>query len=184
MQSLTACCQAKSLVSIRRRDVDDYGIQGFLVGISDDLLALEYVYDFQIDGLMILRRSDITEVKRTATDEFQERLLKREGVRPGTQQPVQFELASWQCAIEQLSKHYPLMILERELGPSPEFVIGKPLRTTKAQVEFHTFTGVGQWSDKKVRLKYSQMTCLQVNTRYMAFYQRHFERSGMCLQHD
>jgi hypothetical protein len=117
MQSLPTHLKAKSLVSVRRRNVDDYGIQGFLVGLSDTLMALEYVYDFQIDGLAVLRRSDITEVKRTGTDEFQERLLKREGIQPGAQAPVPLQLEGWQSLIQQLSDHYPLMILERELGP-------------------------------------------------------------------
>ena len=90
--------------------------------------------------------------------------------------PLQLE--GWQPLIQQLSEHYPLMILERELGPSPEFSIGRPIRATAAQVEFHTFTGTGRWSKKTERLRYSQITCLQVNTRYLGFYQRHFERDA------
>lgn len=171
-------------MSTRRRDVDDHGIQGFLVGLSEDLLAIEYVYDFQIDGLMVLRRSDITEVRRTATDEFQERLLKQEGIRPGSQTPMPLDLDSWGQLIRQLSGHYPLMILERELGPSPEFAIGCPIRATAAQVEFQSFSGTGKWSSKTERLKYSQLTCLQVNTRYLSFYQRHFERNGSDLSNE
>lgn len=169
--------KTRSLVSIRRQDVDDYGIQGFLVGLSNDLLAIEYVYDFQIDGLMVLRRSDITEVRRTATDEFQERLLKKEGIRPGSQTPVSLELDDWGTLIRQLSEHCPLMILERELGPAPDFAIGRPVRITAAQIEFHTFSGTGKWATKNDRLKFSQLTCLQVNTRYLGFYQRYFERT-------
>ena len=178
MQSLPTYLKAKSLVSVRRRDVDAYGIQGFLVGLSANLMALEYVYDFQIDGLVVVRRSDVTEVKRTGTDEFQERLLMREDIRPGAQTPMPLQLEGWQSLIQQLSDHYPLMILERELGPSPEFAIGRPIRATAAQVEFHTFTGTGRWSTKTERLRYSQITCLQVNTRYLGFYQRHFERDA------
>ena len=177
-QTLSILLKSRSLVSIRRRDVDDYGIQGFLVGLSDHLLAIEYVYDFQIDGLMVLRRSDITEVRRTATDEFQENLLKKEGIRPGSQTPVRLELESWAALIQQLSVPCSLMILERELGPSPSFTIGRPIRATAAQVEFQTFSGTGKWAPKNERLKYSQLTCLQVNTRYLGFYQRYFERSG------
>ena len=89
----------KSLVSIRRSKVDGYGIQGFLVGLSDELLALEYVYDFQVDGLMVLRRSDVSEAKRTGTDEFQEHLLKLEGIQAGTQQPVPLNLSNWTSAV-------------------------------------------------------------------------------------
>lgn len=176
--TLSTLLKSRRLVSIRRRDIDGYGIQGFLVGLSDNLLALEYVYDFQIDGLMVLRRSDITEVRRTATDEFQERLLKKEGIRPGSQTPVMLELDGWGALIRQLSAHCPLMILERELGPAPEFAIGRPVRITAAQVEFQTFSGIGKWAPKNDRLKFSQLTCLQVNTRYLGFYQRYFERSG------
>jgi len=177
-KTLSTYLKARNLVSIRRSDVDDYGIQGFLIGLSESLLAIEYVYDFQIDGLMVLRRSEITEVKRTGTDEFQERILKQEGIRPGAQTPMPLELNGWRPLIQQLSEHFPLMILERELGPSPEFAIGRSLRATAAQVEFHTFTGTGKWSAKTERLKYSQITCLQVNTRYLGFYQRYFERNA------
>jgi hypothetical protein len=178
MQTLPSCLQNRSLVSVRRRDVDDYGIQGFVVGLSENLLALEYVYDFQLDGLLILRRSDITEVRRTGTDEFQERLLKKEGVRSGQQEPTLLSLEDWKSIIDQLAEHYQYMILERELGPSPDLAIGQPVKTTAAQVEFRTFSGTGKWHAKTERLKYSQITSLQVNTRYIGFYQRHFERGA------
>jgi hypothetical protein len=178
MQSLPACLKKRSLVSVRRRDVDDYGIQGFVVGLSDVLIALEYVNDFQIDGLLVLRRTDITEVRRTGTDEFQESILKREGVRPGQQEPTSLQLEAWRPLIEQLSARYPIMILERELGPPPEFSIGRLKKVTAAQVEFQTFSGTAKWSPKPERIKYSQLTSLQVNTRYLGAYQRHFERSA------
>lgn len=179
MLTLTTCLKKRSLVSIRRSDVDGYGIQGFVVGLSDTLLGLEYVDDFQIDGIMVLRRSDITEVRRTGTDEFQEKLLRREGIAPGQQVPAPLVLDDgWRGLIDQLSGHYEYMILERELGPSPEFSIGRPLKTSAAQVEFLSFSGTGQWSTKTERLKYSQLTSLQVNTRYLGFYQRHFERNA------
>jgi hypothetical protein len=176
--SLSSCHRKQSLVSIRRRDVDDYGLQGFVVGLSEHLLALEYVYDFQIDGLIILRRSDITEVRRTGTDQFQESLLKKEGILPGEQAPEPLELDGWRSVIEQLSKKHEYMILERELGPKPEFAIGRAVRVTATQVEFQAFSGTGRWYPKTEPLKYSQLTCVQANTRYLGFYRRHFERSA------
>ncbi len=176
--SLSSCLRKQSLVSVHRRDVDESGIQGFLVGLSDDFLALEYVYDFQVDGLMVLRRSDITNVQRTGTDQFQESLLKKEGIRPGTQVLSPLELGSWKSILEQFSREHEYMILERELGPVPEFAIGRAIRITAAQVELQTFSGTGRWYQKTERLRYSQLTCAQVNTRYMSFYQRHFRRSA------
>jgi hypothetical protein len=80
MQMLSTHHKKRNLVSIRRSSIDPNSIQGFVVGLSQDLVALEYVYDFQIDGLLVLRRSDITDVRRSKTDEFQQSLLKQEGI--------------------------------------------------------------------------------------------------------
>jgi hypothetical protein len=38
------------------------------------------VYGFNLDGLMVLRVPDITEVRCTATDKFQKKLLMQEGL--------------------------------------------------------------------------------------------------------
>ena len=178
MKSLATFSKNHNLVSVHRQGIDDRGIQGFVVGVSDDLLALEYVYDFQIDGLLVLRISEITDIKRTATDEFQEKLLKQEQIRPGSQRPAPLDLSAWPGLVKQLAQHYPIMILERELGPSPEFVIGKPTKLSQAQVEFLTFSGTGKWSDTPRRLRYSQITSLQVNNRYSNFYQKYFSRGA------
>jgi hypothetical protein len=178
MQSLTTHLKKRQLVSVVRQGVDGYGVQGFVVGVSDTLLALEYVYDFQIDGILILRRSDITDVKRTATDKFQEKLMAAVGLRAGSQEPQEFDLDGWPALIKQLSNHYPFMIVERELGPSPQLVIGRPLKLMKTQIEFRSFSGTGKWSLKARRIKYSQITSLQVNTRYVNFYQQYLQRGA------
>ena len=178
MKSLANHLDNRSLVSVQRRAVDGYGIQGFLVGVSDLFVALEYVYDFQIDGLMFLRRSEISSIRRTATDEFQESLMGSEGLRPGSQGPIPPKLESWRSLLEELTGRYPFMILERELGPSPSFSIGRVVSIAPAQVEIQPFSGTAAFSNKFRRLKYSQITSLQVNTRYLGFYQRHFARNA------
>jgi hypothetical protein len=178
MKSLPTHLKSRNLVTVARRKIDDRSIQGFVVGRSSALLALEYVYDFQIDGLMVLRLADVSSVDRTETDKFQQKLLAREGIRPGEQVPRKIELDEWKAAIEQLSPHYPIMILERELGPAPEFAIGRPIKTGAAEVEFLTFSGIGRWAAKPEKWKYSQITSLQVNNRYANFYQRYFEQDS------
>ena len=174
--TLSSCLRKQSLISVRRRNIDDYEIQGFLVGLSENLMALEYVHDFQVDGLMVLRRADITDERRTGTDEFQEKLLRDEGVRSGTQIQSPLKLDEWRSALEHLAETHEYMILERELGPAPEFAIGRPVRITAAQIEFQAFSGTARWYPKTERFKYSQLTSVRINTRYLGFYQRHFAR--------
>lgn len=178
MTSLSDHKKQHNLVSIRRADVDGYGIQSFVLGVSDHLVALQYVYDFRLDGLMILRRQDISEVRRTETDRFQQALMANEGLDREVPFGVNLSLQDWRSAITQLSTIYPLMILESELGPDPQFVIGRVLKTTETRVEVHSFSGAGRWAAKPTRMKYANLTSIQVNTNYANFYQRHFERNA------
>ncbi|MBL8264627.1 MAG: hypothetical protein JNM58_19605 [Xanthomonadaceae bacterium] len=165
--------RGRKLVSVRRQDIDDYGVQGFLVGLSEALLALEHVYDFQVDGILVLRRSDITEVKCTATDAFQESLMKREGIVPGSQAPSPLALETWRALIEQLAGSHPFLALEQELGPEPQLSIGRVVSVEAQHVEFQCFSGTGKWQSKPDRIKYAHLTSAQANTRYLRFYQRH-----------
>ena len=68
------------LVSIERENIDGNKIQGFLLGESDEYVLISYVYDFHLDGLMVLRKMDISLVETTKTDKLQTLLLKDEGI--------------------------------------------------------------------------------------------------------
>jgi hypothetical protein len=174
--SLSGYLRANNLVSVHRDGIDDHVIQGFLLGASETLLALEHVYDFQVDGLMVLRRVDVTEIRRNDVDEFQEQLLKEEGIVAGTLGIAPLELDDWKSVIDQIGSGSALMILEQEAEAEPEFSIGRPLQTTEALVEFQSFSGTGIWYDDPEQLPISHITRLQAYSRYLSFYQRHFER--------
>ncbi len=75
MNDLNEMMTDRKLVSIRRDAIDSNSIQGFVLAASDELLLIQYVYDFNLDGLMVLRLSDVTEIKSGATDKFQKQLL-------------------------------------------------------------------------------------------------------------
>ena len=176
MISLSSYQKEHQLVSIRRADVDSNAIRAFILGVSERLALLQYVYDFKLDGLLVVRREDISDVQRTATDKFQQSLLAEEGVDREVPFGLQLPLGDWRSVVTHLGGQYPLMILESELGPAPQFVIGRLLKATETRVEVQSFTGAGRWSANPVRLKYAHLTSLQVNTNYANVYQRHFER--------
>lgn len=181
MPSLTDCLRGKHLVTVYRKSVDGYGIQGFLVGLSPSLMALEYLNDLQPDGLMVLRRAEISDVKRTGTDEFQERLIQSGTAGSRWHLDESLQLEDWRALITQLKPMYPIMALEREWGPAPERVLGVPLNATAARVEVRSFTGIARWLPAPTRLSYAHITCLQVGTRYLNAYQRYFEGQGADL---
>lgn len=166
------------LVSVRRVELDSNSIQGFVLAHSEELVALQYVYDFNLDGFMILRLADITEIKCSLTSKFQKRLLEAEGLINKIPFGTAFDLMNWQSAISQLSKAHSLMILECEAGDEKDFALGRALKATKTGVQFRHFSGAGNWSEDTEELKYKDITSCQVNTNYANVYQRHFERDA------
>src|SRR6188768_3573003 len=114
MQKLSQHQKKRNLVSIRRDKIGSNSIQGFILASSEKLVALQYVYDFNLDGFLILRAKDITEVKCSPTDKFQKSLLEKEGLLSRVPFGTSFDLLNWHSTISQLSLAYPLMILECE----------------------------------------------------------------------
>ena len=170
--------EERNLVSIYRSAIDDNAIQGFVLGDSRELVVLQYVYDFNLDGLMVLRTADITDVRCTATDKFQKQLLSQEGLSHNVPFALTLDLSGWRAVISQLAKEYALMILECEEGKKREFVIGRVVKTTAREVHIQHFSGTAAWAERPTTLKFSDITSCQVNTNYSNVYQRHFERHG------
>jgi len=70
----------RTLVSISRTEIDSNKIQGVILGYSKKLVLLNYIYDFRLDGLMILNRDYISKIGVSKTDKFQKELLIKEGI--------------------------------------------------------------------------------------------------------
>lgn len=165
----------RSLVSILRKEIDRNSIQGFILASSDEFVVLQYVYDFKLDGLMVLSKSEITEIRSTATDKFQRKLLAKEGLLKTVPFETAFDLGGWRSIIKQFAKAYSLIILECERGDEPKFIIGRVVKTTSVAAYVRYFTGTGRWLDEPVRVEYDDITSCQVGTTYLKFYERYFD---------
>jgi len=178
MHQLAQHQKKHNLVSVHRDDIDDNAIQGFVLASSEELVVLQYVYDFNLDGLMVLRVADITEVRCSATDKFQKTLLEREGLLKKVPFGATFDLQTWGSVLSQFAKEYPLMILECEAGEEKDFLIGRVLKTTATGVQIQHFSGAANWAESPEKLNFKNITCCQVGTNYVNFYQRHFTRNA------
>lgn len=166
----------RALISILRNEVDANSIQGFILASTDQLVVLQYVYDFNLDGLMVLSRPEITDIRSTATDKFQRKLLAKEGLLKKVPFESAFDIQGWRSIIKQFSKTYPLIILECERGDEPAFIIGRVEKTSSIAAYVRYFTGTGRWLDEPVRVKYSDITSCQVGSNYLKFYEKYFDR--------
>lgn len=167
---------SRTLISIERDKIDDNSIQGFLLEYSNELILIQYIYDFNLDGLMILRRNDITKIKSNATDILQTQLLKDEDLYKNVDFYVKLNLSDWGSILSNIKKDYGLVIIEDEKKEKGIFLIGKIETITKKSVEITHFTGTGTWGEVPTPIDFNDITSCQVNTNYINVYQRYFEK--------
>ncbi len=166
----------RKLVSIRRERIDPNSLQGFILGYSDELLLMQNVYDFRLDGLRVVRSNDITDIKCNTTDELQKELLIAEGLVQKVPFGSAFDLRDWRAIITQLSRECGFMILENEDPESETFLIGEVEKITRSSVWLRYFSGAGEWDEKPTKLPFGSITSCQVDTNYINVYRRHFAR--------
>jgi hypothetical protein len=176
VQALKKSRRLRIAVSIRREHIDAHAIDAFVLGVSDQLVALQYKYDFHLDGLMILRIADITEVSSNATDRFQQDLMQSEGKLDDIPFDAPLNLQSWEAIIEQLSAFGGLMIVESEKPDSEDFILGQFLGISQRTAFFKFITGIGRWLDEPASIRLKDITCCQVETNYANFYQKYLDR--------
>jgi hypothetical protein len=177
IQELKKSQRKESAVSIRRKRIDTRAIDAFVLGVSDQLVALQYKYDFHLDGLMILRISDITEVYSNATDRFQQDLMQTEGMLDAIPFGAPLNLQSWETIIEQLSAFSELLIVESEKPKSEDFILGHFLGIVQQTAFFKFLTGTGRWLDEPAAIRLKDITCCQVETNYVNFYQKYLDQA-------
>jgi hypothetical protein len=162
-------------VDIRREGIDSRSMQAVLLGCSDSLLLVQYVYDFRLNGYMLLRRCDLSEVRCRSTDRFQKELLETEGVFGQINFGFGVPIQSFEAFLQSRGEH-EIIIVQDEAADDPEFLIGTVAGVDADAVEIRHFTGIARVEEPYPRIAMDRITCCQMGTDYIRFYQRHFNR--------
>lgn len=166
----------KTLVSICRDNIDSNKIHGFILDYSKDFILLHHVYDFHLDGLLVLRIKDITDIYSNKTDAFQTQLLKDENLFGEIDFNVGCNLKSWKTILTSLVKDKVYLIIEDENPEYPIFLIGKLLKIQTDNISLLGFSGAANWDEDESVMYYEDISSLQVDNNYIKFYKRFYER--------
>jgi len=171
----------KELVSIRRDGIDENRIQGFVLSFSDELVLLQYVYDFNLDGLMVLRLSDITKIESDKTDVFQTQILKDEGLYSQIDFEKKYDVNNWHTVFSSIGSKPGLVIVENETqsdSSDETFILGKIDKIDQDSVSILGFSGAANWYEESSKMRYKDISSAQVNNKYMNMYQRYFDKNS------
>ncbi|MCW1926231.1 hypothetical protein OKA05_26980 [Luteolibacter arcticus] len=166
--------ESRALVSLTREEIDPHTIHGFIVDFDEDWTALQYVYDFHLDGYLFLRRADLTSLKAGATDAFHEQMMEADGIL----QQVDFDFRLPPEGVGALLAGMPegrIVILKNE-REDDLFLIGPVLKVAGGTVSLRFFSGAGSWNEEPAEIAMEDITWVSFATNYTLAYERHFAR--------
>ncbi|MEM9420149.1 MAG: hypothetical protein AAGA25_14010 [Planctomycetota bacterium] len=170
----------RALVSIKRESIDHRTLQALPLAYSNELLCVYYVSDFRLDGLLFLRRLDISSIQTRATDHFQLGLLNDAGLLPEYEKIERFPLDSFTSILTSLPST-EIAIVECESLEEEEnfFSIGRFAGCDADDfIALHEFSGAANWDDDLTKHAPEEITCVQLRNNYIHHYQKYFDRIG------
>ncbi len=152
------------VISIDRKAIDKYNLEGFVVGVGNELLLLQLV-----DGNTLLLGGyaavKLAHVRSYRVDKsFRTRALRLMERKPLV--PDHVDLTDWASLLESLKNRYPLLMLEMEKKRPGCGFVGQVARQTSRYVTLEEVDTKGQWAEKE-KFRYKDITQIGFENGYV-----------------
>ncbi len=164
----------KQLVSIGREDINDNDINGFLIKESEELLLVHIVYDFTLDGLQVIRQSDVSDISQFNTDIFQTERLKELGIYEQIKFDAPCSIDSWRDFFTSAQRDFTFFIVEDERDGV--FHLGLITDINPDSIVMRTCDGAGKWHPTSTTIAYEAITSVQAGSNYSKVYEEFMMR--------
>jgi hypothetical protein len=153
------------MVRLNRKPIDNFSLDGFVVGFSDKLLCLHVVdgKTLMLNGYSIVRLSDIHSY-RVDEAAFIDRALRLLGRVPIA--PDGFDLSGWGLLLSSVQPRYSLVSISTEKDASRCLFIGRLVKHTKRSVVIEAVDVGGHWEGQQ-EFAYKDITMLDLGDGYV-----------------
>ena len=165
-ESLRGLVGKKVIVDLRRENIDSYENIGYVVDLSLDFVTIHVQNDdIILDGYTILRVQDITLVDdKPRYGDFYKKALKLRGYKP--KRPVGICLNNTASILDSITKHYPLVTVNREKIRNNECTIGRIEKLTDKTVILQWLTASARWDGYSPRYRLTDITKIEFGGLY------------------
>lgn len=160
-------------IGFKRDKLEKYTLYGFVLACSSELVLIHYVHDFHLDGYQVLRVSDISGIRHSASDRTMRKILRAEGILKQVGLNHSIDLQSWPSVFRKLKLIGGNIIVEGEEPEVEEFCIGKIIRINKKTLCIRHFDGTGKWDEAFSYCPYEQITSVKFDCEYINIFSRH-----------
>lgn len=165
IEKIIKAAEEKKLCAVWREYIDTYSLYGFPTKVGDELIAIDFIYDFRWDGYKIIRKADVTEVICGEDEAFLQKITQNEYKEYEPKEPA-LDISSMKSALESLYKSKKTVTIECEDFEGSELYMGQIAGFEKGAVLLRTFSGVGIWDKKYTKIDINDVTCVSVDNSY------------------
>jgi len=157
----------KQYLSISRKKIKDFSIDGVPIAISNNLLQIQHIWDFYLDGYKIIRLSDITKVKRSKTEVLFQKIINKEypTIIPDILEGI--VITNWLSVLSYFKENSRVIIVEDETEEG-EFYIGRVIKVDNEVLSMSHFDALGKWDEKTYEIPLANITCITYGDKYSA----------------
>jgi hypothetical protein len=153
-------------------------VYGFPLAVGDELVLVQVVSDWALDGWTILRLADVTDVRSSEFDRFAERVLAGEGELARVAPPVpDVPVASWGAAFRALlapsGGAAPLVIVHQEEYDGEPMDVGPIVGVRDDAVLLRYVDAAGVWDDEPTEIPLADVTRVEFGDRYSTVFAKY-----------
>ncbi len=155
-------------------------LNGYLLGLSDQLALVHAFDDFEPDGYTIVRTVDVVDVRCGPYERHWDRMLAGEGLLAGLDEAPALPLADMRATLRAIQRRALPLIVECEAEDSTleDFYIGAIVEVGETTLRFDHFDGLGVWTLEPDSIELAEITTLQLATPYMQRFWRYLAPRG------
>lgn len=169
-QNLAYAKRSKKFAAIERKDIE----KGFyyhvaILDYTDHFVLGERIdHDFCFDGLSIFRRKDISSVGPIPNEVLYQKVLKKKKEKP--RKNPKLPLTDMPNLLTKLHERYPLLALANEYKDNDRLLLGYIRSFGPETFLFQEILVNGEWKKTQTRLRYDDITYINLDTEYIRAY--------------
>ncbi|MXV49610.1 hypothetical protein GS399_01390 [Pedobacter sp. HMF7647] len=162
----------QDFVKVYITNTDDYEIDhfnGIIYEQNDKFILMCDTFDFNFDGFIVLRKSDISEIKCTENEKIFKQIIDNERITNSITKKrlaINVTLSAFKEMFIQLMYLKLPIIIECKYGKDDRFQIGPICEVDEKKVKLKHFNASGEFDLKPTTARYKEITFFRIDSPY------------------
>jgi|GEM_PF-1486219 hypothetical protein len=181
MKKLKKHIEKMQFVKVYITDKKEQGLthfEGIIFNQNDNFIYMCDLSDFNYDGFVIIRKEDISHIKRSENEKFFNRILKGEKIIRDIKRRkeyLDFDLDDMKHMFGQLKKMEIATIVECLYASEESFQIGPIVKCKENKMKIDYFNSRGEFELEPVSIKYKDITFFRIDSPYASLFFKYAE---------